>query len=205
VGRRILLAGGARDAENSALRCCGDRYRLDCQCSRSAFDCAKAKGQATTLICKDAGLAALDRQLDGVYKAALAKAKDQMPARLRSEQSGWGKGRDECWKAQGPANPVGLTLSWMAQDLRACVEGNYRMRISELQGKRSLVAGRWSLVAGRWENSLIRVREQPANEVVPRSSKPIRRPSPRAWRSCGHRLDAARRVEVRGPGYVTLG
>jgi len=49
-----------------------------------SFDCSKAKGQVPALICKDPGLAKLDRQLDGVYKAAMAKA--------RSEQSERGAG-----------------------------------------------------------------------------------------------------------------
>ncbi len=40
-----------------------------------AFDCAKAQGEVEQLVCKDEGLAALDRKLDGVYKAAQAKAR----------------------------------------------------------------------------------------------------------------------------------
>lgn len=122
-----------------------------------SFDCSKAKGQVPELICKDPGLAKLDRQLDGVYKAAMAKARDKMPAQLRSEQSGWVKGRDECWKAQGPDNPVGLTLSWMAQNVRECVEGNYKIRISELQGK-------WGLVTEKPVSYACA--NNPANEVV---------------------------------------
>lgn len=121
-----------------------------------SFDCSKAKGQVQTLICSDAGLAALDRQLDGVYKAAMAKAKDKMPAQLRSEQRGWIKGRDECWKAQGPQNPVRLTLNWMAQNVRECVEGNYKIRISVLQGT-------WGLVAAKQVSYAC---GNPANEVV---------------------------------------
>ena len=39
------------------------------------FNCAKAQGEVEKLICSDASLAALDRQLDQVYKAATAKAK----------------------------------------------------------------------------------------------------------------------------------
>jgi len=122
-----------------------------------SFDCSKATGQVPTLVCKDAGLATLDRQLDGVYKAAMAKARDKMPAQLRSEQSGWIKGRDDCWKAQGPDNPVRLTLSWMATTVRECVEGSYRIRISELQA-------RWTLVAAKPVSYACA--NNPANEVV---------------------------------------
>jgi uncharacterized protein len=51
-----------------------------------AFDCAKATGEVEKLICTDEGLAALDRKLDGVYKAALAKARDDVPKFLRTER-----------------------------------------------------------------------------------------------------------------------
>ncbi len=98
-----------------------------------AFDCSKASGEVEKLICSDAGLAALDRKLAAVYKAALAKAKDDVPKFLRTEQRGWVKGRDECWKAKGADNPVYLTESWIATDVRECVEAQYQLRTAELQ------------------------------------------------------------------------
>jgi uncharacterized protein YecT (DUF1311 family) len=104
-----------------------------------SFDCGKARGSVPALICQDPGLAALDRQLDAAYKAAMAKARDDMPARLRAEQVGWIRGRDECWKAQGPQNPVRLTVNWLVDTVRACVEANYKIRISELQSVWRLV------------------------------------------------------------------
>jgi uncharacterized protein len=109
------------------------------QAKGPAFDCAKAGGEVEKLICADEGLAALDRKLDGVYQAALAKARDDVPKFLRTEQRGWIKGRNECWKAKGPGNPVYLTESWVATDVRGCVEGQYRMRIAELQVQLRLV------------------------------------------------------------------
>ena len=48
-----------------------------------AFDCTKAAGEVEELICQDEGLAALDRKLDEVYKAAQEKARDDMPRYLR--------------------------------------------------------------------------------------------------------------------------
>lgn len=96
------------------------------------FDCAKAQGQVEKLICADADLAARDRKLDEVYKAAVAKARDGLLNDLRAEQRGWVKGRNECWKASGDA-PAFLTASWQATTVRACVEGQYRLRTSELQ------------------------------------------------------------------------
>ena len=103
------------------------------QAQGPAFDCSKAQGEVEQLICKDPGLAALDRKMDGVYKAALAKARDQMPAILRTEQRGWIGGRNECWKATGADNPVYLTESWTATTVRECVEAQYRLRIAEIQ------------------------------------------------------------------------
>jgi uncharacterized protein len=120
-----------------------------------AFDCAKAQGDVETLICKDAGLAALDRQLDGVYKAALAKARDAMPARLRAEQRGFISGRNECWKARGA--PTYLTASWQASTIHDCVEGNYKLRISDLQAQ-------WRLAPAKAPVSF--VCGSPANEIV---------------------------------------
>jgi len=104
-----------------------------------AFDCTKADGEVEELICQDEGLAALDRKLDEVYKAALAKARDDVPQFLRAEQRGWIKGRNECWKAQGADTPVFLTASWQATSVRECVEGNYKIRTSELQALMRLV------------------------------------------------------------------
>jgi uncharacterized protein len=106
------------------------------QAKGPAFDCSKAQGEVEQLICKDEGLAALDRKLDDVYKAALGKARDDVPQFLRTEQRGWIKGRNECWKAK---DGTYLTASWQAKDVRECVEGNYRIRISELQALMRLV------------------------------------------------------------------
>ncbi len=123
-----------------------------------AFDCAKADGEVEELICKDERLAALDRKLDEVYKAAKAKARDDMPQYLRVEQRGWIKGRNECWKAQGDGNAVFFTASWPAANVRECVEGNYRLRISELQALWQLAPAKGPVFYACENN--------PANEVV---------------------------------------
>ena len=89
------------------------------QAQGPAFDCAKAQGEVEKLICGDEGLAALDRKLDEVYRAAVAKARDDVPQLIRTEQRGWIKGRNECWKAK---NGTYLTASWQAGTVRECVE-----------------------------------------------------------------------------------
>lgn len=97
-----------------------------------AFDCAKASGEIEMLICQDADLAVLDRELAEVYAASLQTLKgvaDEKEAvkSLKAYQRGWIKGRNDCWKAE---------------DKRRCAEGLYRMRIAELQARYALVDGR---------------------------------------------------------------
>ena len=94
-----------------------------------SFDCAKAEGGAEKLVCADADLAALDRLVAGRYAAALKVVRGldsgaaEAEARLRAEQRGWIKGRDECWKDSDP---------------RACVELAYLSREGQL-------VARWGL------------------------------------------------------------
>jgi uncharacterized protein len=83
-----------------------------------SFDCRKATHEAELAICKDAGLAALDRRMADVFAAALqswpaAVARDQ-----RVTQIGWIRGRNDCWKSK---------------TLRRCVEEHYWTRLYEIQ------------------------------------------------------------------------
>ncbi|MFO1419317.1 MAG: lysozyme inhibitor LprI family protein [Methylotetracoccus sp.] len=121
-----------------------------------AFNCAKAEGQVQKLICSDASLAARDRKLDEVYKAASAKAQGKLQTQLRAEQRGWVKGRDDCWKTQS-GTPTWLTASWTANSVKECVEGQYRIRTTELQSV-------WRLLAPRTVS--FSCQNDPANEVV---------------------------------------
>ncbi len=93
-----------------------------------AFDCGQAApGSIEEMICKDDGLAALDRRLAAVYRSALKKAANERPPVLRVEQRGWTKGRNDCWKSE---------------DKRSCVEEAYKLRIAELQARYRLVPGK---------------------------------------------------------------
>lgn len=116
------------------------------------FDCAKADGEVARLICSDPSLAALDRELADVYKAASAKATGKMLTDLRTEQRGWVKGRNDCWKV-----PTSLTATWTANTVQECVAGQYRIRISELQSV-------WRLVPPKTVSYACE--KNPANEVV---------------------------------------
>jgi uncharacterized protein len=83
-----------------------------------SFDCRKASGEVEELICSDEGLAALDRELAGVYDAAMNALPAEELASLKTYQRGWVKGRNDCWKAE---------------DVRDCVAYSYRTRMLELQ------------------------------------------------------------------------
>ena len=89
-----------------------------------SFDCSKASGSIEEMVCEDAELSALDRKLAGVYAAASKIAVDERPPVLKSEQRGWIKGRNDCWKSQSP---------------RECTASAYRLRIAELQARYRLV------------------------------------------------------------------
>jgi len=92
----------------------------DCQLREPGpgFDCAKADGSVEELICKDAELAALDRQMATVYAAALQRVAGDGYEDPGPVQRGWIKGRNDCWKSD---------------DMRACTVSNYKYRIAELQ------------------------------------------------------------------------
>ena len=120
-----------------------------------AFDCSKARGEAEALICSDASLAALDRQLDAVYQAAAAKASGKPATQLRSEQRGWVKGRNDCWKARG--QPTWITATWTVDTVKGCVDAQTRLRTSELQAVWQLLPP--TTVSYACQN-------EPANEVL---------------------------------------
>ena len=93
-----LLAGGANAATPS-------------------FDCAKATHEVEELICKDGELAELDHSLNSLYHTVLKHTPAGEQAGLKTEQRGWVKGRNDCWKSS---------------DVRGCVLAEYRTRIDAL-------------------------------------------------------------------------
>ena len=118
------------------------------------FNCAKASGEVETLICADGSLAALDRKLDEVYQAASAKAKGKLATRLREDQRGWVKDRNDCWKTKAK---TWITATWTVDTVKGCVDAQYRLRTSELQAVWQLLPA--TTVFHACQNN-------PANEVV---------------------------------------
>ena len=92
--------------------------------AQPAFDCSKASGEVEQLICEDASLQALDRELARTW----AKATETWPAEVATEQRamqrGWIKGRNDCWKAE---------------DVKDCVSFADRSRTVELSISAGLV------------------------------------------------------------------
>jgi uncharacterized protein len=82
-----------------------------------SFDCSKAGDDSEKMVCGDAELSALDRQLAGEFAKAQAKTGADAST-LKATQVGWMKGRNECWKAD---------------DKRQCVLESYLTRIAELK------------------------------------------------------------------------
>ncbi len=119
-----------------------------------SFDCTKAKGQVERQICADPALAALDRQLDAVYKAATAKATGQLGAALRTAQRSWVKGRNDCWKA---TQQTWITANWTVDTVPDCIDAQYRLRTAELQAV-------WQLLPPRTVRYACQ--NNPANEVI---------------------------------------
>lgn len=119
------------------------------------FDCKKVKGEVEKLICSDSALATLDQKLEAAYKAASAKAKGTLITQLRSEQRGWVKGRNDCWKVNG--QQTWITATWTVDTIKGCVDAQYRLRTSELQSVWQLLPPK--TVAYACQNN-------PANELV---------------------------------------
>ncbi len=85
-----------------------------------SFNCSKATHEIEKLICNDDELAAQDVSLNNLYKIVLKNTPTAAQKRLKSEQIGWIKGRNDCWKAS---------------DQRDCVKGEYQARINELKDR----------------------------------------------------------------------
>jgi len=116
IVRQIRTSSAAKGAAGGAAKAAGP-----------SFSCDETKaGSIEAMICGDEELSALDRKLAHVYAAATGKATNEHPPVLKAEQRGWIKGRNECWKSD---------------DKRGCVQGEYVLRIAELQARYRLVPG----------------------------------------------------------------
>lgn len=88
--------------------------------AQPSFNCIKATHEVEQLICNDDELAALDVSMNELYQLVLKNTPNDSQKQLKTEQIGWVKGRNDCWKAD---------------DKRACIKGEYETRINELKDR----------------------------------------------------------------------
>lgn len=88
--------------------------------AKPGFKCSGHLHEAEQLICQDNELAQLDNDLGRLYNTLMKHLPSAEQKRLRTEQSGWVKGRNDCWKAD---------------DKKACIKGEYESRINELKDR----------------------------------------------------------------------
>jgi uncharacterized protein len=91
------------------------------QALEPGFDCTKADSDAEEAICQSEALADLDLELSRLYRAAIegSHINPDRKARLQTEQRGWIKGRNECWKS--------------SLGLETCVANSYAARIHDIR------------------------------------------------------------------------
>ena len=90
------------------------------QAASPSVDCAKATHDVEKLICKDAELASLDNSLSSLYHTLMKNTSAAEQKLLKTEQRGWIKGRDDCWKSD---------------DMRGCAVSEYQYRINQLKDR----------------------------------------------------------------------
>jgi uncharacterized protein len=88
--------------------------------AKPSFKCSKSSHDIEELICNNDELAELDLSLASLYKTVLKNTPVKAQRRLKAEQSGWVKGRNDCWKAD---------------DKVACTRSEYQSRINELKDR----------------------------------------------------------------------
>jgi uncharacterized protein len=88
--------------------------------AQPSFKCGKASHEIEELVCNNDELAALDVSLNNLYKTLLKNTPAKAQKRLKSEQVGWVKGRNDCWKED---------------DKVGCTRSSYQTRINELKDR----------------------------------------------------------------------
>jgi len=87
-----------------------------------SFDCDDARTRSEIAVCKDSGLAALDRQMAGQFNSAMSRANSEQRALLQRTRNSFLSYRDRCGSD-------------------SCIAETYRGRIREIS---DIMAGRWS-------------------------------------------------------------
>ena len=88
--------------------------------AKPSFQCSRSSHEIEQVICGNDEQAALDVSLSRLYNSVLRNTPAKARQRLKTEQSGWVRGRNECWKAD---------------DKVACTRAEYESRINELKDR----------------------------------------------------------------------
>lgn len=86
-----------------------------------SFNCDRARSRGEIAVCRDPGLAALDRQMAGQFNAAMSRADSEQRALLQRTRARFLSYRDRCATNQ-------------------CIAETYRSRMREIS---DIMAGRW--------------------------------------------------------------
>jgi uncharacterized protein len=135
--QQVLMMDPSWDADGDGINDCEQDGTCDHTVDytqprivRPSFNCQDdALVTVEKMICQSAELANWDNKLAKVFKQAKVVSKEPTPGPgfLQTEQRGWIKGRNECWKSG---------------DVSQCVSERYIRRIAELQARYHLVSSK---------------------------------------------------------------
>jgi uncharacterized protein len=97
--------------------------------SGPSFDCSKAKSAAARLICSDAELSRLDRELGAAYKQLLGASKADEKTKVRNDQVAWIRSRN---KGCGLENTNELSAEQQAA-AKKCMVGSIEEQTANLE------------------------------------------------------------------------
>lgn len=142
---------------------------------KTSFDCASASAPVEKLICRDAQLARMDRELDRLYRLALTDEHSvPPPGKASTDQQIWTLTRNQCFIE---ADPKACTVSRYAERAHQLRQGSAIVRTKDpdrltegplairCAGLNALIAATWfnadpGVVYLRWANSSITLSQE---------------------------------------------
>lgn len=170
-----------------------------------SFDCAKARAADERLVCANAELARLDREIAARYAATVRAAPPAEAAELRGAQRAWLSERASCTRAGAPGGAP--PRAWAVR----CVERSSRWRLDDL----SAAPQRPALPAGVLARRLVRHEPAKAFRVAVDYPALTGRPGAaafdaffrrlaEAWAPAAERLDVPEEPDDEDLGETTL-
>jgi uncharacterized protein len=156
---------------------------------KTSFDCASASAPVEKLICRDAQLARMDRELERLYRLALTDERSvPRPEKVVTDQQIWALTRNQCFTE---ADPKACTVSRYAERAHLLRQGSAIVRTKDpdrltegpvairCAGLHALIAATWfnadpDVVYLRWANSSITLSQEPAATGLRYSGKDAR-------------------------------